>query len=73
MSEEKEGEKGTFIEVVMGMALLGALCFICVEMFVSDIYGVVIANWLYAVGIVVVATAIAVGLRRQKREEVKDD
>lgn len=75
MSEEKkEEEKGTFLEVVMGMVLLGVLCFICVESFVAGIYGMVIEDWLYAVGIVVVATAIVVGLKWWRgRGEDKDD
>ena len=72
--EKKEGgENGTFIEVVLGMVLLGVLCFICVESFVAGIYGVMIADWLYAVCIVVVAITIVVGLRRMRMEEVKDD
>ena len=77
MSEEKneEGKNGTFSEVAMGLALLGVLWFISVEMFVSDIFGVMIADWLYAVGIAVVATTIIVGLRWWRREgkKVKDD
>jgi len=74
MNEEKEEEKnGTFGEVVVGMVLLGVLCFICVEMFVADTFGVMVEDWLYAVCITVVAVAIVVGLRWRKREEVKDD
>lgn len=73
MSEEEEGEKGTFGETVMGLALLGVLCFTCAEMFVADAYGVMIGDGLYAIGIAVVAAAIAVGLKWKRREEVKDD
>ena len=73
MSEEEkkeEGEKGTFNEVVMGMVLLGVLCFICVVRFVVGIFGVMIADWLYAAVIVVVTINIVVWLRW---EEIKDD
>ena len=74
MSEEKEKEeKDTFTERVMGMVLLGVLCFTCVERFVADAYGVMIGDGLYAMGIVVVAAAIVVGLKWKRREEVKDD
>ena len=75
MSEEKKegGENGTFGEVVMGMVLLGVLCFICVERFVTGSFDVVVADWLYAVGIAVVATAIVVGLKRRRIKGVKDD
>ena len=73
MNEEKEEENGTFIEVVMGMVLLGVLCFTCVEGFVADAYGVMIGDGLYAIGIAVVAAAIAVGLKRRGIDEVKDD
>ena len=73
MSEEKKegGENGTFGEVVMGMALLGVLCFICAERFVTGIYGVVVADWLYATGIVVVVAAIVGGLRGRREKMVK--
>ena len=71
MSEEKKekekGENGTFTEVVVGLVLLGVLCFISVERFISGTYGVVIKDWLYTVSIVVVGTAIFMGLKWWKR------
>ena len=75
IEEKEEGEKGTFGEVVMGMVLLGVLCFIGVEMFVAGIFGVMIGDCLYAIGIVVVAITIIVGLRwwRWRGEEDNDD